>query len=61
MKYFPQNNTGRVGENTRNHANSAKCSLGKYGHKPLTVEGAKGNATQTLHGAFLSAPAHSFR
>jgi hypothetical protein len=50
-----------VGEKIRNYANSAKCSVGKYGHKLQTVAGAKGDATRTLHGAFLAALAHSLR
>ena len=52
---------GHVGEKIRNHANSAQSSVDKYGHKPQTVAGAKGDATRTLHDAFLAALAHSLR
>jgi hypothetical protein len=41
---------GHVGDTSRNRANSAQCSVDKYGHKLQTVAGAKGSATQTLHG-----------
>jgi hypothetical protein len=44
-----------------NQANSAQCSVDKNGHKFQTVAEAKGDATRTLHGAFLAALAHSFR
>jgi hypothetical protein len=49
---------GHVGEKFRNHANSAQCSVDKYGLKLQTVAGAKGDATRTLHGAFLAALAN---
>ena len=52
---------GHVGEKIRNHANSAQSSVDKYGHKLQTVAGAKGDATRTLHDAFLAALAHSLR
>jgi hypothetical protein len=52
---------GYVGEKIRSHANSAQCSVDKYGHKLQTVAGAKGDATRTLNGAFLAALAHSLR
>ena len=52
---------GNVGDKIRNHASSAQCQVGKYGHKLQTVGVAKGDATRTLHGAFLAALAHSFR
>jgi hypothetical protein len=42
-----------------NHANSAKCSINKYGQKLQTMAGAKGDATRTLHSAFLAALANS--
>jgi hypothetical protein len=52
---------GHFGDKIRNHANSAQCTVEKYGHKHQTVAGAKGDATRTLHGAFLAALAHSLR
>jgi hypothetical protein len=33
----------------------------QYGHALQSVTGATGDATQTLHGAFLAALAHSLR
>jgi hypothetical protein len=51
----------RVGDKIRNLANSAQCSVDKYGHKLQTVAEAKGDATRTLHGAFLAALVHSLR
>jgi hypothetical protein len=36
---------GHVGDKIRNHANSALCSVDKYGHKIRAVAGAKGDAT----------------
>jgi hypothetical protein len=52
---------GRVGNKIRNHANSAQCSLGKYGQELQTAAEAKGYATRTSHGSFLAALAHSLR
>jgi hypothetical protein len=52
---------GHVGDKIRNHANSAQCSVDKYGNKLQTVAGAKGDVTRTLHGAFLAALAHFLR
>jgi hypothetical protein len=45
---------GHEGDKTRNQANSAKCSVGKYDHKLQTVAGVKGDATRTSHGVFLA-------
>jgi hypothetical protein len=45
---------GYVREKIRNYANSSQCSVDKYGYKLQTVAGAKGDATCTLHGAFLA-------
>ena len=36
---------GHDGDKIRNHANSALCSVDKYGHKIRAVAGAKGDAT----------------
>jgi hypothetical protein len=52
---------GQVGDKIRNHANSAQCSVDKYGRNLQTVSGAKGDATRTLHDAFLAALAYSLR
>jgi hypothetical protein len=52
---------GHVGEKIRNHASSAQCSMGKYGHRLQAVAGAKGGATRTSRGAFLTVLAHSLR
>jgi hypothetical protein len=52
---------GHVGGKIHNHANSAQCSVDKYGHKLQTVAEAKGDATRTFHDAFLAARAHSLR
>jgi hypothetical protein len=50
---------GHVGDKIRNHASSTQFSVDKYGHKLQTVAGSKGDATRTLHGAFLAALVHS--
>jgi hypothetical protein len=50
-----------VGDKIRNHAISAQCSVGKYGHKFQTVAGTKSGATRTLHGASHAALAHNLR
>jgi hypothetical protein len=52
---------GHVGDKIRNHVNCAQCSVDKYGHKLQTVAGAKGDATRTLYGTFLTALAHFLR
>jgi hypothetical protein len=43
--------TGYVGDEIRNHASSAQCSVGKYGRKLQTAIGANGDDTRNLHGS----------
>jgi hypothetical protein len=52
---------GKVGDEIRNHVNSAQCSVDKYGHNLQAVVGAKDGATRNLYGAFLAVLAHSLR
>jgi hypothetical protein len=50
-----------VGERTRNYENMPRLVVGQYGHALKSVTGATGDATRTLHGAFLAALEHSLR
>jgi hypothetical protein len=50
-----------VGERNRNHENMPRLVVGQYGHALQSVTGDTGDATRTLHDAFLAALAHSLR
>ena len=50
-----------VGERIRNHENMPRLVVDQYGHALQSVTGATGDATRTLHDAFLAALAHSLR
>jgi hypothetical protein len=50
-----------VGERIRNHENMLRLVVGQYGHALQSLKGATGDATRTLHDAFLAALAHSLR
>jgi hypothetical protein len=50
-----------VGERIRNHENMPRLAVGQYGHALQSVTGGTGDATRTLHDAFLAALAHSLR
>jgi hypothetical protein len=50
-----------VGERIRNHDDIPRRVVDQYGHALQSVTGATGDATRTLHDAFLAALAHSPR
>ena len=50
-----------VGERVRNNENMPRLVVDQYGHTLESVTGATGDATRTLHDAFLAALAHSLR
>ena len=50
-----------MGERIRNHESMPRLVVNQYGYALQFVTGATGNATRTLHGAFLAALAHSHR
>jgi hypothetical protein len=50
-----------VGERIVNHENMPRLVINQYEHAPQSVTGATGDATRTLHDAFLAALAHSLR
>jgi hypothetical protein len=50
-----------VEERNRNHENMPRLVVGQYGDALQSVTGATGDATHTLHDAFLAALAHSLR
>ena len=50
-----------VGERIRNHENMPRLVVDQYGQALQSVTGATGDATRTLHDAFLAALAHSLR
>jgi hypothetical protein len=50
-----------VGEGIWNHENIPRIAVGQYGHALQPVTGATGDATRTLHDAFLAALPHSLR
>jgi len=50
-----------VGEIIRNHENMPRLLVDQYGHALQSATGGTGDATRTLHGAFLAALAHSLR
>jgi hypothetical protein len=50
-----------VGERIRNHENIPRLVVDQYGHALQSLTRATGDATLSLHGAFLAALAHSLR
>jgi hypothetical protein len=56
-----QRSFGHVGEKIQNHEYVPRLVVDEYGHALQSVTGATGDATRTLHDAFLAALAHSLR